>query len=139
MERLPVELVTQILSYMSREELKVIEFISSEYRSLAIPFLFRYVRPWAWGKKGRAISDLMICLQNNYRLSSVVRVLNADDIGKSLRPVEEIRQITEITARWEGLILPADEHIPLAFLTTIRNCGCAISSSPSGPYPEGAN
>jgi hypothetical protein len=114
MERLPAELVIQILSYLYKEELKTIGFISSEYRSLVMPFLFHRIRPWWWRAREQDISDLIACLQNNSRLSSVVRVLGADAIGKSLRPVEELRQIMEITARWEGLILPADEHIPLS-------------------------
>jgi hypothetical protein len=113
MERLPTELVIQILSYMSKGQLKDIGLISSEYRSLVMPFLFHRIRPWWCGARGRDISNLISCLQNNPRLSFVVRVLNADAIGKSLRPVEELRQIMEITARWEELILPADEHIPL--------------------------
>jgi hypothetical protein len=45
MERLPTELVIQILGYMSMEELKVIGFISSEYRSLVLPLLFRRISP----------------------------------------------------------------------------------------------
>jgi hypothetical protein len=114
MEHLPTELVIQILSYLSTRELKDIGLVSSEYRSLVMPFLFHRIRPWWWGARGQDISDLISRLQNNSRLSSVVRVLDADAIGKSLRPVEEFRQIMEITARWEGLILPADEHIPLS-------------------------
>jgi len=126
MERLPTELVIQILEYMSIEELKIIGFTSSEYRSLVIPFLFRRICPWPWGETRRDIPDLIACLRNNRRLSSVVRVLDASDIGNSQQPLEEIRQIMEITAWWEGLILPvADEHIPLAVFddnTKLRLC-----------------
>jgi hypothetical protein len=83
MERLPIELVTQILSYIPKEEFKVIRFISSEYRSLAIPFLFRRIRPWTRGATRRGISDLIACLQNNPRLSSAVRVFDAEIIRNS--------------------------------------------------------
>jgi hypothetical protein len=114
MERLPTELVIQILDYMSTEELKVIGFISSEYRPLVIPFLFRRIRPWPLGATSRVVPDLILCLQNNRRLCSVVRVLDLVAIRNSQQPLEEIRQIMEITAWWEGLILPIDEHIPLS-------------------------
>jgi hypothetical protein len=114
MERLPTELVIQILDYMSTKELKVIGFISSEYRSLVIPFLFRRIRPWPWGATSRGVPDLILCLQNNRRLCSVVRVLNLLGIRESQQPVEELRQIMEITAWWEALILHVDENIPLA-------------------------
>jgi hypothetical protein len=114
MERLPTELVIQILGYMSTEELKVMGCISSEYRSLVIPFLFHRIRPWPWVPTRRGVPDLILCLQNNHRLCSVVRVLDLAAIRKSQQPHEEIRQIMEITAWWEALILPVDEHIPLA-------------------------
>jgi len=115
MERLPTELVIQILEYMSMRELKIIGFISSEYRSLVIPFLFRRICPWSWEATRRDIPDLIACLRNNHRLSSVVRMLDAWAISNSQQQLEEIRQIMEITAWWEGLILPVvDEHIPLA-------------------------
>ena len=113
MERLPTELVIQILNYMSKKELKIIGFISSEYRSLVIPFLFHRIRPWRFGLPKLDVPDLITCLQNNRRISLVVRVLDAKSIGLSQQPLEEIRQIMEITARWEGLILPVNESIPL--------------------------
>ena len=114
MERLSTELVIQILDYMSTEELKIIGFISSEYRSLVIPFLFRRIRPWWWRATERDISDLISCFRNNHRLSSVVRVLDAQAIGKCQQPLKELQQIMEIAPWWEGLILPVVEAIPLA-------------------------
>jgi hypothetical protein len=92
----------------------MIGFASSEYRSLVIPLLFRRIRPWPWGVMRQDVPDRILCLQNNHRLCSVVRVLNLLAIRKSKRPLEEIRQIMEITAWWEGLILPVDEHVPPA-------------------------
>jgi hypothetical protein len=139
MERLPTELVIQILDYMSTEELKVIGFISSEYRSLVIPFLFSHIRPWPWEARGRGVPDLMLCLQNNRRLCSVVRVLNLRAIRNSKRPLEEIRQIMEITAWWEALILPVDEHIPLAVFddnTKLRLCRLEFIQTVRGPGPK---
>jgi hypothetical protein len=112
MDRLPTELVIQILSYMSKKELKFIGFTSSEYRSLVMPFLFRRIRPWSRRGGGKNSPNLIACLQNNSRLSSVVRVLDAGVIRRSLQPVKEIRQIMEVATWWEGLILPADRHIP---------------------------
>ena len=114
MERLPTELVIQILDYMSTEELKIFGFLSSEYRSLVIPFLFRRIRPWWWRSPDRSVPNLLSCLRNNHRLSTVVRVLDAHAIARCQRPLEVLRQIMEITARWEGLILPAGERLPLA-------------------------
>jgi hypothetical protein len=114
MERLPIELVTQILSYIPKEELKVIGFISSEYRSLAIGFLFRCIRPWARGSTRQGISDLISCLQNNHHLSLAVRVLDAKMIRDSQNAAEDLQRIMEITARWEELILPANNRLPLA-------------------------
>ena len=113
MERLPIELVIHILEYMSTEELKIFGFLSSEYRSLVIPLLFHRIRPWRWGAANWGVSDLISCLRNNHRLSTVVRVLDVQTIAKCQQPLEELRQIMKITARWEGLILPADEYIPL--------------------------
>ena len=120
MERLPTELVIQILDYMSTEELKAIGFISSEYRSLVIPFLFRRICPWWWGETKRDVSDLLAWLRSNHRLSTVVRVLDARAIRKCRQlPLEEprqiiLQQIMEIASWWEVLILPGDEYTPLA-------------------------
>jgi hypothetical protein len=114
MERLPTELVIQILDYMSTEELKVIGCISFEYRSLVIPFLFRRIRPWPLGATRRGFPDLLLCLQNNRRLCSVVRVLDLLTIRNSQQPLDEIRQIMEIATWWEALILPVDDNIPLS-------------------------
>ena len=114
MERLPTELVIQILDCMSTEDLKTIGFVSSEYRSLAIPFLFRRIRPWWWGATKRSVPNLISCLRNNHRLANAVRVLDAHAIARCQQPLEVLRQIMKITARWEGLILPAGEHLPLA-------------------------
>lgn len=114
MDRLPAELIIQILNYMSMEELKVIGFISSRYRFLVLPFLFRRILPWSWAARRKGTAALIACLQNNSLLSSVVRILDAQSIRRSRQPVEEIRRIMELTTSWEELILPADEHIPLA-------------------------
>ena len=114
MERLPTELVIQILDCMSTEDLKTIGFVSSEYRSLAIPFLFRRIRPWWWGATKRSVPNLISCLRNNRRLATAVRVLDAHAIARCQQPLEVLRQIMKITAGWEGLILPAGEHLPLA-------------------------
>jgi hypothetical protein len=111
MERLPIELVTQILSYIPKEELKVIGFISSKYRSLVIPFLFRRIRPWPRKTTRQGISDLIACLQNNHHLSSVVRALDAEGIRDS---AEDLQRIMEITARWGELALPASNWLPIA-------------------------
>ena len=54
MERLPTELVLQILGYMSKEELEVIGFISSEYRSLVVPFYSTVFVPGRGKRGGRA-------------------------------------------------------------------------------------
>jgi len=40
-------------------------------------------------------------------------MLDVQVIRRPQRPVEEIRQIMEVTAWWEELILLPDEHIPL--------------------------
>jgi len=112
MERLPTEMIIHVLSYMSMEELKVIGFTSSEYRSLVLPFLFHRIRPWSLVGR-QSIADLIKCLRVNAKLSFAVRVLDAQDIDWSEQPVEEIRQIMEITARWEKLILPPDDRLPL--------------------------
>jgi hypothetical protein len=136
MERLPIELVTQILSYIPKEELKVIGFISSEYRSLAIRFLFRCIRPWARGATSQGISDLISCLQNNHHLSSAVRVLDAKMIRGSQNPAEDLRRIMEITTRWEELILPAFSRFPPAMfggntklqLRRLRCAGRAVTT-----------
>jgi len=115
MERLPTELVIQILSYASNKQLKVIGFLSSEYRSLVIPFLFRHIRLWSEAR-ARDIDGLVTRLQNNVRLSSAVRVLDAEHIIGSQHPVEDLRRIMEITTRWEELVLPIDDHRLLAVL-----------------------
>ena len=138
MERLPTELVIQILSYMSTKELKIIGFISSEYRSLVIPFLFRRIRPWWFGPVRSDVSDLITCLQNNHSISLVVRVLDARAIGLSQQSLEEIQQIMEITARWEGLILPVDGDIPLEVFDDktkmqLRRLEFTKAIIPSGP------
>jgi len=112
MERLPTEMIIHVLSYMSMEELKVIGFTSSEYRSLVLPFLFRRIRPWSRVVRQTA-ADLIKCLRVNAKLSFAVRVLDAQDIHWSEQPVEEMRRIMEITARWEKLILPPDDNLPL--------------------------
>ena len=106
MERLPTEMIIQVLTYMSKGELKVIGFLSSEYRSLVLPVLFRRIRPWQGRAVDRGTADLITCLRVNSKLSSVVRVLDVRDIQRSKQPVEEIRRIMEVTARWEELILP---------------------------------
>jgi len=111
MERLPTEMIIQVLSYMSQQELKVVGFISSEYRSLVLPFLFHRIRPWLWAVRQRT-ADLITCLRVNARLSSVVRVIDAQYINGSKQPVEEIRRIMELTTGWEELILPPDvDHL----------------------------
>jgi hypothetical protein len=116
MERLPTELAIQILSYMSKEELKVIGFISSEYRSLVIPFLFRRIRPWSLGTAWESISDITTYLQNSPHLSSAVRVLDVELIRnfQNRNPGEDLQRIMEITTLWEELILPAGNRLPLA-------------------------
>ena len=101
---------------MSTKELKIIGFISSEYRSLVIPFLFRRIRPWRFESTRLDVSDLITCLQNNHRISLVVRVLDAQAIRLSRQPLEEIRQIMEITAWWDSLILHVSEDIHLEVL-----------------------
>ena len=113
MERLPTELVFHIFDYMSHFELKIIGFISSEYRSLVIPFLFRRIRPWRWEPTKLDVPGLIECLRNNRRIALVVRMLDVRAIKLSQQPLEEIQQIMEITVGWEGLVLPVDEHIPL--------------------------
>jgi len=121
MERLPTELVIQSLSYMSKEELKVIGCLSSEYRSLVIPLLFRHIRPWLSEARRRDIDGLITCLRNNVRISSAVRVLDAQHIFSSQHPVEEeLRRIMEITTRWEELVLDMDDSRPLAVLDDNR-------------------
>ena len=138
MERLPTELVTQILSYMSKKELKIISFISSEYRSLVIPFLFRRIRPWRFGLTRLDVSDLITCLRNNHRISLVVRVLDAREIGLSRQPLEEIRQIMEITTGWESLLLHVYEHIHLEVFDDktkmqLRRLEFTQATGPTGP------
>jgi len=75
MEHLPTELVIQILSYMSREELKVTGFLSFEYQSLVLPLLFCRIRPWLWGarEQGTAVLNIMPPKQ----LPSLLRRQNA--------------------------------------------------------------
>jgi len=114
MERLPTELVIQILSYMSTKELKVIGFVSSEYRYLVLPTLFRRIRPHSWGEQG--IENLIRCFRNNTVLSSAVRVLDMQLIRNSNRPVEVLRRIMETTTRWEELVLSMDDHLPISVL-----------------------
>jgi len=116
MERLPTELITQILGYMSTNELKDIGLISSEYRYFVLPMLFRRIRPCPWGKQEQGMGDLIACLQNNAMLSSAVRVLDARDVRHSKRPVEVLRRIMETTTQWEELVLSMDDHLPLAVL-----------------------
>ena len=140
MERLPTELLIQILNYMSKEELKVIGFISSEYRSLVLPLLFRRIRPWSWAARRKGISNLISCLQNNVRLSSVVRVLDAQSIRTSGQPVEEIRRIMEIATWWEELILLTDDHIPLSVFddnTKLKLRRLQLTTGPSAPELSG--
>jgi len=115
MERLPTELVTQILSYASNKQLKVIGFLSSEYRSLVIPFLYRHIHFWSEART-RDIDGLVTRLQNDVRLSPAVKVLDAEHIIGSQHPVENLRRIMEITTRWEELVLPIDDHRLLAVL-----------------------
>ena len=138
MERLPTELVLQILGYMSHVELKVIGFISSEYRSLVIPFLFRCIRPWWWESTKLDAPALIACLRNNHRISLVVRVLDVRAIKLSPQPLEELRQIMEITTWWEGLILPVDDHIPLEVFDDktkmqLRRLEFSKATRPTGP------
>jgi len=116
MERLPTELVIHILSYASNKQLKIIGFLSSEYRSLVIPLLFRHICPWSLPARTRDIDGLITCLQNNIRLSSAVRVLDAQHVIGSQHPVEELRRIMEVTTRWEELVLHMDDPRPLAVL-----------------------
>ena len=65
MERLPTELVLQILGYMSQVELKTIGFISSEYRSLVVLFLIPPYLSMAVGtdKPGRFRSNSVLTEQ----------------------------------------------------------------------------
>ena len=138
MERLPTELVIHILSYMSTKELKITGFISFKYRSLVIPFLFRCIRPWWFRPTRLDVFDLITCLQNNHRISLVVRVLDVRAIRLSQQSLEEIQQIMEITARWEGLILPVNEHIPLGVFDDktkmqLRRLEFTKAIIPSGP------
>ena len=121
MEHLPTELVIQILSYMSTKELKIIGLVSSEYRSLAIPFLFRRIRPWSCNARRPSIASLITCLQNNPHLSSAVRVVDVGTVDAEIlwnpqRLAENLRRIIENIARWEELILPTWSELPLAVL-----------------------
>jgi len=114
MERLPTEMIIQVLSYMSKEDLKVIGLISSEYRSLVLPFLFHSIRLWSWVAVIQGFPRLITCLQNNVELSSAVRVLDLEVIWSAQDPSEDLRRIMEITTKWEELILPAGNRLPLA-------------------------
>jgi len=130
MERLPTGIILQILSYMSKEELKVIGYISSKYRSLAGPFIPSY-SSLVMGRGETRHFRFDRSPNKNARLSSIVRLLDTEGIRRSQRLVEEIRQIVEITAWWEELILLADEHIPLAvFDNNIKLKLCRLW----GPY-----
>jgi len=133
MERLPTELVIQILSYTSNKELKIIGFLSPEYRTLIIPFLFRHIRPWSSEARARDIDGLITCLRNNVGLSSAVRVLDAQRIFGA---VEKLRRIMEITTRWEELTLCMGDHLPLAVLDDntkfqLRRLRCISSPWPT--------
>lgn len=133
MERLPTELVIQILGYLSKKELKVIGFISSEYRSLVLPFLFRRIRLWSWQARRQGVAGLIMCLQNNVRLSSAIRVLDAEIITNSRYTSEGLRRILEIATWCEELILPAGEQLPIAVFddnTKLRLCRltCALGA-----------
>jgi len=110
MERLPTEMIIQVLSYMSMEDLKVIGFISSEYRSLVLPFLFHRIRLWSWAQ---GLGSLITCLQNNVKLASAVRVLNLQVIWSTHDPSEDLRRIIEITTQWEEFVLPTGDNLPL--------------------------
>jgi len=114
MERLPTEMIIQVLSYMSKEDLKVVGFISSEYRSLVLPFLFHSIRLWSWVPRAQGLGSLITCLQNNVKLSSAVRVLDLEVIWSAQDPGGDLRRIMEITTRWEELILPAGDNLPLS-------------------------
>lgn len=96
------------------EEHKVVGFISSRYRFLVLPFLFRRIHPWSWASRRKGTAALIACLQNNSMLSSAVRILDAQSIKRSRQPVEEIRRIMELTTSWEELIIAADDHTPVA-------------------------
>lgn len=113
MERLPTELVIHILRYMSKDELKAIGFVSFEYRSLVLPFLFNRIRLWSWMVSTQGISSLIACLQSNVRLSSAIRVLDAEFKSGAYRE-EDLRRIMKITPSWDGLTLPAGSGLPLS-------------------------
>ena len=122
MERLPTEMIIQVLSYMSKEDLKVISFISSEYRSLVLPFLFHSIRLWSWVAVIQGLPRLITCLQNNVELSSAVRVLDLEGIRSTQNLSEDLRRLMEITAQWEELILPMGNDLPLAvFDDTVKS------------------
>jgi len=114
MECLPIEMIIQVLSYMSKEDLKVVGFISSEYRSLVLPFLFRRIRFRSYVAVTQDLPRLITCLQNNVKLSSAVRVLDLELIWSTQDPSEDLRRLVEITTKWEELILPAGDNLPLA-------------------------
>ena len=95
MARLPTELVIQIQGYMSTKELKVIGLVSSEYCSWVPPLLFRRVRPWSFGARSQDISGSISCLQNNFRLSSAVGVLDAAIIRINQHPAADLQRIME--------------------------------------------
>jgi len=114
MERLPTEMIIQVLSYMSKGDLKIIGFISSEYRSLVLPFLFHRIRLCSWVAVTQGLARLITCLQNNVKLSSAVRVLDLEVIWNPQDQGEDLRRIMEITTQWEELILPAENNLPLA-------------------------
>ena len=122
MERLPTEMIIQVLSYMSKEDLKDIGSISSEYRSLVLPLLFRRIRLRSWVAVTQGPACLITCLQNNVKLSSAVRVLDLEGIWSTKDPSEDLRRIMEITTQWEELILPVGNNLPLAvFDDTIKS------------------
>ena len=112
MERLPPELIIHILRYMSKDELRVIGFVSPKYRSLVLPFLFDRIRLWSWMVRTQGISSLMRCLKSNVGLSSVVRVLDAEFKSGAYRE-EHLRRIMKLTTLWEELTIPAGDGLPL--------------------------